>query len=161
MACPQQKLPSRSEVLGDHYGVIPKYLGRHLAALKKAIRGSGVTFNALAFSGYSGAFVAAPLSLALKKPMVMVRKVGEATHGIYPYRVIGPTVVRSYVIVDDLIDSGRTVTNILEAMKEAYPTAECRGVFLYNCLNYQDEQALREKVPADIPLFPGSIQYPF
>lgn len=72
-------------------------------------------FDAIAFRGTSGAALAYPLALSLSKHLLCVRK--EASH--YPLgKVEGPKKVASYIIVDDFIDTGHTVNQIIREVRK-------------------------------------------
>ncbi len=112
---------------------------KNLKNLKKKLK-----FNAIAFRGASGAGVAFPVSAITGIPVIYVRKKNESTHGC---GVEGPdTPVRRYIILDDFVDSGKTVKAIIkeitkqpvgevwnrqgEIVNEVHP--ECVGVCLYD-----------------------------
>jgi len=98
-------------------------------------------FEAIAFRGTSGAAMAYPLSLKLKKPLICVRKDGSHSS----LRVEGAYGVRTYVIVDDLIDTGATMDKIIKGVKAAYVrnheklVPQCVGIFLYSA-NYSSRK---------------------
>lgn len=92
-------------------------------------------FDAIAFRGSSGAALAFPLSVELEMPVIYVRKDSEYTdsHG---KKVEGPdTDVARYVIVDDLIATGKTVhaiIDVIRAISDGAPSPQCVGIFLYS-----------------------------
>lgn len=130
-----------SEIVGHSSYLAPIYdpvrfknliarVAQEIKAFRKENR-----FDAIAFRGSSGAAAAFPLSLRLGIPIIYVRKDNESGHG---QKVEGPNkAVKTFIIVDDLIASGRTVKAILDAL----PDATCLGIFLY-------------KDRPDEPLFP-------
>lgn len=88
-------------------------------------------FDAIAFTGCSGAAFAYPLSYRLKIPLICVRK-GESSH--YSHPLEGFTGAKRYLIVDDFISSGSTVRKIISTIK-AHSTAKnprAAGIFLYD-----------------------------
>lgn len=90
----------------------------------KLIKDSGVQYDSIAFRGMSGALLCPILSLRLRKKMIMVRK-GEKTHS--GFKVEGVTEGSRYIIVDDLIVTGRTIDAIISSL----PESECVGIFLW------------------------------
>ncbi len=87
-------------------------------------------FDALAFTGSSGAAIAFPLSYFLKVPLIHVRK-NDKNH--YGMPIEGTLSSKRYVIVDDFIASGSTVRKIIKTVKKEYShPAELVGIFLYD-----------------------------
>lgn len=104
-------------------------IAKRLIALKKK-----TTFGAIAFRGQSGAALAYPLSAQLNIPIICVRKPTEVSHG----QIIEGTErnIKKYVIIDDFMESGKTIKAILAAIdkKKDYlkeGRAECVGIVLY------------------------------
>jgi len=52
----------------------------NVARMAKAIRKSGIEFDAIAFRGNSGALLASPLATLLKKHLILVRKNTADSH---------------------------------------------------------------------------------
>lgn len=100
-----------------------------MAALKKK-----KSFGAIAFRGTSGAALAYPLSAQLNIPIICVRKSNEQSHGL---SVEGTQRnIRKYVIIDDFMESGKTIKAILKAIDKKKDwtkdgKAECVGIVLY------------------------------
>jgi adenine/guanine phosphoribosyltransferase-like PRPP-binding protein len=82
-------------------------------------------FDAIAFTGMSGALLAPTLALRLEKNLLMVRKPGDSHSGM---RVEGDKAALRYVIVDDFMASGRTVRTILKEVADFAWNAQCIGV---------------------------------
>jgi hypothetical protein len=100
----------------------------------------------LAVSGVSGQSIGWPVSYKIGLPVCVVRRPNEGAHtsGL----LIGNGEMGNYVILDDLISSGKTINRILNAvveeyfrqvdngfpghavMKKAMPI--CRAIFLHN-----------------------------
>ena len=89
-------------------------------------------FDAIAFSGSSGCAIAFNLASRNKIPLIYVRKDGEKSHSsslveCNDKRVI----VKKYLIVDDLVDSGTTVAHIISSIElhaeqnDSYPAIPC------------------------------------
>ena len=122
---------------------------QHAKIMRKLTRSlSRRRFDAIAFTGTSGAAVAYPLSLRLKKPLICVRK--EKAHS--DRKVEGAYGAKNYIIVDDFISSGRSNDRIRRAVKAAYtqakyPEPKCVGIYLY-----REELADPRKDYAGIPV---------
>lgn len=89
-------------------------------------------FDSFAFIGNSGALVAPVLAMNMNKGMIMVRKGRHHSQ----YAVEGVQSYFSYVIVDDLIYTGKSVKKIINEIKhqtKSYPKQPtCYGAYLYN-----------------------------
>jgi adenine/guanine phosphoribosyltransferase-like PRPP-binding protein len=83
-------------------------------------------FDALAFSGNSGAILGSALSLALNKPMILVRKSVEDCHSSFTCE--GFHAAKRYIIVDDFVSTGSTVHYISRKVREWAPDMELVGV---------------------------------
>lgn len=87
-------------------------------------------FEAIAFTGTSGAALAYPLSYKLKIPLICVRKSVRDNH--FKDKLEGAIFANSYIIVDDCIDSGKTIKNIIKNISLRNQSSICKGVYLYN-----------------------------
>jgi hypothetical protein len=108
------------------------------------------TFDAIAYTGHSGALVAPIVAMELRKNLIVVRKNGENAHSSKSCE--GPYGGARYIIVDDFVATGRTVRRIVETIQETFtelhrqhddecvctfecicmrPTYECAGVIEY------------------------------
>lgn len=92
---------------------------------KKSLRPIKDQFDAIAVRGVSGLLSGPILALALNKGLIVVRKDKEPRHS--HNMVEGDKSAAKYVIVDDLIDSGETVKEIIENVYR-WSQAECIGV---------------------------------
>jgi hypothetical protein len=97
-------------------------------------------FEAIAFTGISGAAFAFPLSLQLNKPLICVRKRKDNTH--YGDIVEGCTNATSYIIVDDFIASGKTISRIMTQINRhrndfgiKFQKPKLVGIYLYDDCN--------------------------
>jgi len=91
-----------------------------------------VDCDAIAFTGMSGALMAPKIAELTGKKLVMVRKSGDDSHS--SFRVEATTTkVYKYVIIDDLIFSGRTVNHIIKTLKESsnFQLAKCQAIIMY------------------------------
>lgn len=87
-------------------------------------------FDAIAFTGLSGAVLASAVALRLNKLMYCVRKPGENRHS--DYEVEGPLGSLRYVIIDDLIQTGGTIRRIIAQVRHhSNGEAELVGIWLY------------------------------
>ena len=97
-------------------------------------------FDAIAFTGTSGAALAYPLSIKMKVPLICVRKSVKDNH--YGSKLEGCTNARTYIIVDDFIASGSTMKKIQKAVKDhtgeyGADPAKLVGVYLYAQKSYK------------------------
>jgi hypothetical protein len=98
---------------------------------KAALILAGLDFDAIAFSGMSGALIAPVLALALNKTLIMVRKFGDDSHSVEQRNgalVEGDFGAHRYVIVDDLISSGRTARYIRDQIAAEWKEFGFRAV---------------------------------
>jgi len=93
-------------------------------------------FQALAFTGSSGAAIAFVVGIAAQIPIIYVRKKNEQGHG---NRIECNTQapIHSYLIVDDFTASGETVKYIYNqlqtrAKEDKRKEPICKGVYLYD-----------------------------
>lgn len=91
---------------------------------------SDVDFEAFAFCGMSGALIAPLLSYKMKKELLLVRKPSDTTHSIY--LVEGNLSVSKVIIVDDCVDSGKTVTRIVARIRSYTQMTDPAGLLLYS-----------------------------
>ncbi len=75
--------------------------------------------DALAVCGVSGLVPASVVSAIYGINLIAVRKEKDNTHG---YKVQGPEYVGRWIILDDLIESGKTMDYILATMREYEPS---------------------------------------
>ena len=99
----------------------------------KTIRKSKLEFDAIAFSGMSGAMFAPILAHILKKEIIMVRKRADMPErGHSSFGVEGYAAAKRYVIVDDLVSTGTTARYIHGHISQDFaPDAACVGVYCY------------------------------
>lgn len=95
------------------------------------------SFDSIVCCGTSGLLVAPQVAEILNKHLVLVRKQNDKCYsnfgveGVAPYR---------YIIIDDLICSGKTIRHIKNSIKNEHPRAICIGVYCY----MPDESAYRD-----------------
>jgi len=102
-------------------------------------------FDAIAFTGTSGAALAYPLSLRLKKPLISIRK-GQSHFG---RTFEGCLDAKSYLIIDDFIDGGATVNRILREVRKV-SKAVPMGIYLYAPIDYTRKWYWKE---LSVPIF--------
>lgn len=86
-------------------------------------------FEAIAFSGSSGAAIAYPVCLSLGIPMIHIRKQKGHCHSF----VEGALNVKEYAIIDDLAFTGSTLKKIKKAVESSTLTdSQCSRIFLYS-----------------------------
>ncbi len=113
-------------------------------------------FEAIAFSGTSGAAMAYILSYRLGIPLICVRKKGDDGHHTRTFGGVrglleGHIDAATYLIVDDWISSGATVKRIAETIRQRSPNARCVGILLYQGSDWSNWQELAPGV--DVPCF--------
>lgn len=96
-------------------------------------------FEAIAFTGCSGAAVAYPLSFLTKTHLICVRK--DKAHS--NSKAEGATKVKRYLIVDDFICSGKTIRNIISVLK-----GKPVGILLYNAYGAKNIKYKNKIIPA-------------
>lgn len=84
--------------------------------LCECIKKSGIKFDSIAFTGMSGALIAPLVAYKLKKNLVMVRKPSDKNHS--SMTVEAENVGKRYIIIDDLIFSGKTIINLVKTVKD-------------------------------------------
>lgn len=116
------------------YLYTPFDLDRFQKKINAAIKAlKDVNFDAIAFRGNSGALFAAPLALAMKKPLLMVRKKNTS----HANRVVeGFVATNRYIIVDDFVALGTTIREIVQHIndvvnKEFKRIPDCAAVVTY------------------------------
>lgn len=86
-----------------------------------------VEFDAIAFRGSSGLLIGPPVAMRLNKGMILVRKLGELNlHS--EFVVEGDNTARSYIVLDDVVATGHTLSCIYDGVKQFAPQAQFKGV---------------------------------
>lgn len=89
----------------------------------------GNTKYSVVSSGLSGDLLVLPLCNLLNKRPVIIRKKEVHTHGNW---VEGFVPESKYIIVDDLIDQGKTMARIIGSVEEYYKRTQPVAMFLWN-----------------------------
>ena len=124
---------------GEFLNLVPKAV-KKIRQLRKQLG-----FDAIAFTGSSGAALAFPLSFFLKIPLIHVRK-GQSHYGTG--RIEGTISSKKYLIVDDFIDRGNTMKRIMKSIadeigEESKPVA----IFLYDSMRRTSFTYNNKEVP--------------
>jgi len=108
--------------------------GPREAAIQDAVsnlRKSGLEFRTIVACGLSGALIAPAIAARMNKVLVFVRK-GESTHG-HQVEIDITGDIGDYVIIDDLVEFGRTINRIRQALDGDHKYGgHCVGVYFYN-----------------------------
>jgi len=111
---------------------------RYLEKLQKEVK-----FDAIAFRGTSGAAIAYPVSAIAGYHLINVRREPYKHHHGSKIEASGNRKIHRYIILDDFIESGRTIKTIIRVIKkETAPSSwsrtakekpvECVGVVIYS-----------------------------
>lgn len=100
-----------------------KKLERKILKFKKEHK-----FDAIAFTGVSGAAFAFPISASLKIPLVCIRK--DKAHNLS--KLEGARDINNYIIIDDFIDTGKTINKIINTIAKNESPAKLCAIFLYS-----------------------------
>lgn len=122
----------------------PTLYERTLRKASKDIRTWGRDFQAIAFTGVSGAAIAFPLGRALRKSLICVRKEGARSHS--EHDVEGDVNASTYIIVDDFVETGSTVKTIQARIAEAGGNGVCVGLYTY-CSTLDDDAVAAHYFP--------------
>jgi len=130
-------------------GIISGYLedGLEKSSARKVIRGmknlivkSNLKFDAIAYTGCSGALVAPTIAYLLNKHLIVVRK-DEGAHSFNRVEgYVNKNEPINYIIIDDFIETGKTINTIYEKILEASDAQLLtnnsklilKGIFLWN-----------------------------
>jgi len=103
-------------------------------------------FDTIAFRGMSGALIAPIVAHSMKKEIIVVRKETKE-EGHSHHKVEGHLAARKYVILDDFIQGGGTVREIVSRVKDFTSVAEIVGGVFYAQFNtpWYTAKALKER----------------
>lgn len=86
-------------------------------------------FDAIAFTGMSGALIGVPVADILGKGLIAVRRKDDKSN--HSGRAVEGVKASRYVIIDDLIATGATLFHVRDSIKWWHPEASLVGVYLY------------------------------
>lgn len=95
----------------------------------RLLQESGLNFDTIAIQGASGFLVGSPLAMVLGKDLMIIKKPGEKTN--YRFGVMGAGSNQKILLVDDCVDTGATLANMLNEIKLYCHNPTFRGLFLY------------------------------
>lgn len=99
----------------------------------------GYDFDTIAFRGMSGAFLGPAIATAMNKQMILVRKPNDTSASVpmdNRLMVEGNNEAKKYVIVDDVVSTGKTKIAIIEAVSKFAPDACYLGLLDVYWLNW-------------------------
>lgn len=85
--------------------------------LVQYIQSSNLKFDSLVVTGISGLVIGSILSYKINKNLCVVRK-NRKTHSLLKVES-GRDIIDSYLIIDDIMDSGKTVRSIIKELRNA------------------------------------------
>lgn len=99
----------------------------------KMLRVRKIKFDAIACRGLSSMLIAPIVAMRMNKSLLCVRKRTSDCHS--SRMVEGDCGARRYIILDDFIDSGATITAIVKEIFEVNKDAQCVGFIAYKRLS--------------------------
>lgn len=130
----------------EHTTILLNHNQRHLFISKAVQTLQKITddFDTVACCGTSGLLVISQIAEQLNKNILIIRKKNDSKYSPFMYEGVIP---EKYVIIDDLICSGRTAKHILKTVKEESPNSICTGiyVFLKDKCSYRNDDSLCER----------------
>jgi len=106
----------------------PKLRNEIIAQCSNSLKQYSSLFDTVACCGTSGLLVVPQITEILNKNILIVRKKNEQRYSPFLYEGVVP---KNYIIIDDLICSGKTIKHILRTIKEDVPAAKCFGVYCF------------------------------
>lgn len=152
-------MPEQQWVTGDYLDKAIQARQRPIIIERvvRRIRKSGIDFDAIAFTGLSGALIAPSVADLLKKPIIAVRK-EKTPHS--SRRIEGFCGGKSYIILDDCRDTGNTILRIYKTLKKTYRFEQYNlaGIFLYSAdggLRHKTDYEIGEyqRIHCTVPMF--------
>jgi len=135
--------------------------GSRTRAIKYVLKTlENIEYDAIAFSGMSGALMASIIADRTGKGLIMVRKKRDDSHSSF---FVESTAYKKdtvkYVIIDDLISSGDTIHRIMEYVSDYSINSEmskmlCVGVVLYSPTHILNNNIPKAVVGIDNELVP-------
>jgi adenine/guanine phosphoribosyltransferase-like PRPP-binding protein len=102
----------------------------HNALLKAKNDLKGKHFDAFAVRGSSGMIFGGALAELMGKQLILVRKPKDSTHA---WRTVeGDDSIKTYIFVDDCIDTGHTFKTVYRKIRKEFPKMKIVGAYLYS-----------------------------
>lgn len=98
--------------------------------VKKILR-KNKNIDHLVCTGISGQSITWPVANNIGIPVAVMRKAGEKAH-TGDVKFIGFGEINQYIIIDDIIDSGKTIHCIFKELSNE----ECKAIILWNAYGY-------------------------
>jgi len=120
----------------DYLGIALDYDSRKTTIQKliSSIKDSNVEFDCVAFRGVSGALFGPVVADHFNKGMAIIRKDKSHSFCNVEYSIKSKSKNIRYIIVDDFIETGTTINEIIKGMKGSIGQicqVRCAGIFLY------------------------------
>jgi len=143
----------------------PALIHRHVVNVIKGVRAivakNALEFDTIVFRGMSGTLIAPVVAFTLEKELLLVRKKKEDCHSWYS--IEGNLAMQKYIVLDDCICSGDTLSAVFSAINEEgqrlrdnlrencdIDKATCVGIVLYN---YEGKSQYTTSKNKTIPVF--------
>ena len=130
----------------DHTTMLlnPKNRNSIIEKCCKEILENEISFDSIACCGISGLLIAPVVAEKIKKNLIVVRKKNDTRYSPFQYEGVIP---KTYIIIDDLVCSGKTIKHIMNTIQEDCPNAKCFGVycFLKDKCAYKTDKTLCKK----------------
>jgi len=114
------------------------------------IKTKGIEFDTIAVRGFSGTSVGSMVAYLLDKPLCYIRKKEELCCSCNRVEFDDNDKIGRFLIIDDLIDSGNTATQIIKSVMEHDSEAECVGSVLYRTRYYYPRKNLFELIGMEL-----------
>lgn len=88
-------------------------------------------FDIIAVRGLSGQLVGIPVSLIMRKELIIVRKRDERAHSVQNPGMREAGQNGRYIIIDDFMSSGDTVAAIRHKIRAERPDLQLTGLYMY------------------------------
>ena len=114
----------------DHTAILlnPKTRNKIIEQAISEIKKTQISFDTIACCGISGLLVVPQIAEKLHKNTIVIRKANDKSYSPFHYEGVMPN---KYLIIDDLICSGKTVKHILSTIKDDCSIAECLGIYCF------------------------------
>lgn len=113
---------------GYHAYTEPKRLKNIVEKSARFLQERELDFETIAVQGVSGLIVGSPLAMALDKKIMVIRKQGDKTHCL---DVMGFGKNQKILMVDDCVETGTTLINMVTKIKSHCFNPTFVGLFLY------------------------------